>query len=379
MGDRWCILDDYFPNLLTTFRVAEYHAYLAASPELTIFSSSPRLEKIMPHYAAFYPKFAHRIKPYSRAALSDQRFAYTVFLENAHEYLSDLEHHRIPFAFTLYPGGNFGVDEPESDAKLRAVTSSELLRGVVTTQNLTERYLAQKAPHVPRQFVFGVVMHPFYFTPQHEAEAAERPRYGSGKPYLDLCFVAHKYIAGGANKGWPTFAGALPKLLAHPQIRAHVIGGFSAADYSGPPLPEDRVVFHGSALTGDLRRLLLTMDAIVSPNEPFKIRDGYFDGFPTGCCVEASLCGAAMVVSDVLGMNPAYRDGEDIVLIEPDVGALVEKVLALAERPDTFAAIGEAGRQASRQMFHPALQVGVRAAFLSTAAERVGVDLGLMS
>lgn len=377
MTDQWCILDDSFPNLLSAFRIAEYNAYLAASPGLTVLSTNPQLPRFKAEYAELYPEFAERVQPASNRTVQGRRFAYLIFLNNAYYSLNGLQAFGVPFAFTLYPGGGFGLGDPESDAKLLKVTSSNLLQGILTTQNVTNAYLAERAPHVPRDLLFGATIHPAYFTSEHQAEAMHRPRYGRGKPVLDICFAAVKYMPDGANKGWPIFAAAIEQLLASDtNIRLHVVGGFSAQDCLSPP-PEERVIFHGHALTHALRPLLLTMDAIVSPNEPFKLHAGNFDGFPTGCCIEASLCGAAMVVTDVLGINPVYRDGEDICLIEPSVQALVERVRALAARPDALAAIGEAGRRTTHSALHPDLQIGRRKEFLTAAAARAGVDLGL--
>jgi len=378
MTDQWCILDDMFPNVLSAFRVAEYNAYLTASPGLTIFSSHPSLPQFKVTYAGLYPEFAERVQPLTDQAVAGHRFAYLIFLNNVNRFLNGLQLFKMPFAFTLYPGGGFGLNEAESDAKLLRVTASNLLQGVLATQTVTDAYLAEKAPHVPRDFVFGGVIHPAYFTAEHQVEATHRPRYGRDKPHFDVCFVAEKYMPDGANKGWPVFAAAAQQLIAGCQdIRLHVIGGFGEEDLPGCTLPLERVILHGRVQTHTLRRLLLQMDAIVSPNEPFKLHPGNFDGFPTGCCVEASLCGAAMMISDVLGMNCIYRDGEDIGLIEPNVPSLVHRVLEFARDPDELARIGEAGRRVTHAALHPALQIGRRKAFLSAAAARAGVSLGL--
>ena len=44
---------------------------------------------------------------------------YCVFINNIAEMLSALEKNKIPFVFTLYPGGRFGFEEESSDAKLK--------------------------------------------------------------------------------------------------------------------------------------------------------------------------------------------------------------------------------------------------------------------
>jgi hypothetical protein len=84
-----------------------------------------------------------------------------------------------------------------------------------------------------------------------------------------------------------------------------------------------------------------------------------------------------MVVTDVLRLNPGYPDGESIVLIRPEVGDIVERVLALHAAPDRLAAIGEAGWRRGLELFAPEIQIGSRMAVLREAAGGEGLDLGL--
>ena len=55
------------------------------------------------------------------------------------------------------------------------------------------------------------------------------------------------------------------------------------------------------------------MDLIISPNVPFVLASGAFDGFPTACCMEAALSGTAMFVTDELKLemvqSPEGRSG----------------------------------------------------------------------
>ena len=81
-----------------------------------------------------------------------------------------------------------------------------------------------------------------------------------------------------------------------------MVGGFGPDEW---PLGElgERVRFHGKLSTQELAALFATMDVIASPNQPFMPTPGAFDGFPTASCVEASLAGVALVVSDELELN----------------------------------------------------------------------------
>ena len=66
-SDGWAILDDFFPNLLTGFRVAEYNAHLQRFSRLTIYSTLTDFPAQARAYAKLYPDLAPRVRPFSRA------------------------------------------------------------------------------------------------------------------------------------------------------------------------------------------------------------------------------------------------------------------------------------------------------------------------
>lgn len=367
---RLRVLDDFFPNLLTGFRVAEYNALLERFPGLEIASSYGEFERVHAEYAARYPRHAGRVVAFRPGFCAGAELAYLNFLNNAVQFLPELERERVPFVLTLYPGGGFGIDEPESDAKLARVLASPLLRGVIVTQSVTREYLKPRVrASLPLEEIFGVVSNPLYFEPAR----APRPWHGAGKPSLDVAFVAEKYMARGENKGFPAFVegvsrwrAALPPALAD-AVRVHVVGSFEPADWAdaGGAPPDARTVFHGRLETAALRDFYQGIDVIVSPNRPFVLHSGNFDGFPTGCCVEASLCGVAVVAADVLGLDEGrYGDGAGFVRIEPTAAAVEGALARLAADPSEIARVARAGREVSRRLFAPEAQIGRRVAFL---------------
>ena len=370
---RWWVLDDFFPNLLTGFRVAEYNALLSRFPGLRIASSYGDFGAAHAAYAARYPEHAPRVVRYSAPLLDGAAFVYLNFLNNAIQFLPDLEGRAIPFALTLYPGGGFGLDEPDSDHKLARVLASPLLRGVLVTQSVSRDYLRPRLPAgVPLEEIFGVVANPVYFAP-----SPPRAWYGSGKPAFDLAFVAEKYMPRGENKGFPAFVEGTGRWLAaaRPAVaaaaRIHVVGSFGPDDWRecappGAPAPEALpVTFHGRLETHALRALLHDVDLVVSPNRPFVLHAGNFDGFPTGCCVEASLCGAAFAATDPLTLNHGhYRDGVDFLQVTPDAAGVADAITRATADPAALRRLAEAGRAATRRWFDPAIQIGGRIAFL---------------
>lgn len=358
---RICILDDFFPNLLTGFRIAEYNEYLEQIPELLILSDYPAFHEAHAAYRRQYPQFADRILPLQEELLKNCRFVYMNFLNNAVKFLPLLEKTGIPFMFTLYPGGGFGLNEQESDVKLQRVCSSPLLKKIITTQNITAAYLHERFPDLATQHLYGVAVNPLYF----EKPLQERSYYQAGKATFDVCFVAEKYMASGANKGYPEFA-AMMKLVASqaPEARFHVVGSFSAEDGDIDGL-EERLTFYGSLTTRQLKDFFIQMDLIVSPNQPYLLSPGNFDGFPTGCCTEASLCGVAVICTDILRLNEYYRHGQDILLTSAEPDEISSLALDLYHQPDRLQTLARNGQQSSIRLFSPQAQLKSRLEIVS--------------
>lgn len=365
------ILDDFFPNLLTAFRVAEYNWYLERFPSLIIYSTNPDFDVVYAGYAQSYPQYADRVKQYDKSSLDDCAFVYMNFLNNAAYFLPALTEKKIPFLVTLYPGGGFGLNEAESDLKLDRILRSPLLRGVIATQSITLEYLRTRGCPVPVHDIYGGAMHPLYL----DNKNASRPHY-LGANTLHICFVAERYMPQGANKGYPQFIDAAQTLIHEfPALRFSVVGSFDQYDVPLSNELQPAITFHGLLPTARLRDFFFTQDIIISPNRPFLLHPGNFDGFPTGCCVEASLCGVAVICSDELKLNRYYTDGEDMIICEPTREAIVSAVEYLVRNTDQLKRIGEAGRMVSRRLFDPVRQLGQRALLLEKYAAAQAVDI----
>ncbi len=372
-GQSWAILDDFFPNLLTGFRVAEYNAHLAAFPQLRILSSLPDFATEHLRYAQRYPEYAARVQSYAPDWLAGCQLAYLNFLNNAAFFVPELEARGVPFVLCLYPGGGFGLDETESDDKLARVLASPMLRALIATQPVTEQYLRRFAARLGLSLpalhrIDGGVVNALYFEP----EPQQRPRFGADKRELDVCFVAERYMARAANKGYPEFVAAARALADVAHLRWHVVGGgFTPNEVELSGL-EDHIVFHGRLETPRLRRFFLGMDLIVSPNRPGLLHPGNFDGFPTGGCVEASLTGVAIMATDALAQNPGYVDGESIFLLDlagqPLEHQIESRVRAILDEPGALERVARAGQALTGQLYAPQHQIGERQRVLREVA-----------
>jgi glycosyltransferase involved in cell wall biosynthesis len=198
-----------------------------------------------------------------------------------------------------------------------------------------------------------------------EAPAA-RLRYGLDKNTVDMCFVANKYMSGGLDKGYDRFI-ASARILSrrYPEARFHVVGNFTEQDSEIADL-RDKITFYGHRPTAFFPEFHSRMDLILSPNVPFLFAPGAFDGFPTGCCIEAALCGTAVFAADELGMNEGrLRDGEEMAIISREPREIAETVGEYIADPQRLASLAQSGQRAIRRLFSLDAQMPLRLRVLS--------------
>jgi len=328
------VLDDIFPHLLSAFRIAEYNHYLEKFPHAEVHSTfgnasligeKRSFEKVVAEYEGHYPQFKGRVirfNPFRKTACD---LFYMIFLSNVYNFLPYIERCGVPFVFTLYPGGGFRLNQEESDRKLRTVLASPFFRKVIVTQKVSYDYLLNNGFCRPDQieFIYGGVLP----SKQLQQRAHVKKLYQGDKRTFDICFVAQKYMPQGIDKGYDLFTEVAKELAAqHVDFRFHVVGPFDASDIDVAALKE-RIVFYGSRTTDFFPAFYAEMDLILSPNRSFVLAPGAFDGFPTGCCIEAGLCGVAVFCTDPLELNISFTDGEEFVIIPADAAAIANTVM----------------------------------------------------
>lgn len=378
-GRSLIIIDDLFPNLVSAFRVAEYNVYLERFGNAKVYSAAASLpvtrrwrifRKMLREYEACYPQFRGRVELFSPYRDVHCSLFYLIFLNNAFRFIDYLEKAQVPFVFTLYPGGGFHLHQAESDRKLQRVLSSPNFRKVVVTQKTTRQYLLEKGFCRAEQieFVYGGVL------PSEALRAGQIPRkrYGRDKETFDICFVAHKYMEKGIDKGFDLFVEVARKLrAAQADIRFHVVGSFEPADMAAAEL-EESVSFYGTRTTDFFPSFYSGMDIILSPNVPFVLAPGAFDGFPTGCCIEAGLCGVAVFCSDPLDLNPCFVDGEDIAIIPLDAQSVADRILEYYHAPQRLYGLAERCQASFLKVFDIEQQMQPRLDLLSRCMNETG-------
>lgn len=358
------ILDKAFPNLLSAFRIAEFNYYLAHVPETEVhclgkipFDSRP-FRHVVGEYGRMFPHFVHRVRRYNPYRRINSKVAYTLFISQAYKFLEVLERDRVPFLFTLYPGGGFRLNG-DSDRMLRRVFSSPCFKSVIVTQKVTLDYLISRhlCSEDEIQFVWGGVVP----TRSRVDVVSGKGAFGKNKDSLDICFVAWKYMQGGLDKGYDVFVEVARRLSkGYRNIQFHVVGPYVPQDID---VTGANIWFHGPKKTPDLEEFYSNMDIILSPNRPFVLAPGAFDGFPTGACVEAGLSGVVAMCTDPFGENEFFTE-QELVIISPDPNEICERIKEFYDNPIFLHEFSKRGAEAFSRIYNIDTQMSQRLVLL---------------
>ena len=380
--DRIIILDDIFPHLLSAFKIAEYNTYLARYPNAVVYSTGTSFkylndtrsfQEVLQDYLEYYPQFKSRVFEFSPDLMPilTGRLVYLIFLNNTFNFIDLIEKSQIPFIFTLYPGGGFIPDDEESDQKLFRVCSSKYFQKVIVTQKYIGDYLINKKMCTPDQveLIYGVVTSIETIIP----DQLDKKYYKLNKETFDICFVAHKYMIRGLNKGYDVFI-EVAKILYNlhgSNIVFHVVGNFDEKDIEVSEL-KDNIKFYGTRTTDWFPQFYANMDIIMSPNIPLhyimpEVKKSFIDGFPTGCCVEAGFCGTVVFCTDTVNQNIAFKNAEDIVIILRDIEAICTLVSRYYHNPQALYELSRIGQHSFRRIFKLENQMEPRLRLISEA------------
>lgn len=357
------ILDTFYPLKYSGFRFIEYNSYLHTfenSLVLTNFNDiynfkkdSDGLLKILDDHLLDYPEHTGRIKFFHNNLKVKARLASLVFVNNVILFLPFLEKNRITFVFTLYPGGGFYLNNDESDAKLKKIFSSPYFAKVIITQRVTYNYILENnlCSGSKIEYIYGGIV-------SNSIKLFDNKSYfGFNKESLDICFVAQKYTEFGADKGYDTFIESAKLLVKkYNNINFHVVGGFSVSDIDVVDLGE-RIKFYGVRTLEWFDRFYLDKDIIVSPNIPFVLHQGAFDGFPLICVVDAMNRNVAAFCCDELKQNQFYTDNVDMVFIKPSAIDIVKKVEYYLNNPDKLKFLALNGKKLTKDVFSDKRQI----------------------
>ena len=286
--------------------------------------------------------------------------AYCVFPHYAHRLLPWLERSRLPFTFTIFPGGGFlmwGAGQAASDNRLRALFTSKFFAGVFVHHAIIQRYLNTKHGLTDRVFFLKGG-----FSQMDASLIRPKTYYGFERDVMNVCFVANRYDPIGLGKGYDVFINAAKSLASlRPHCRFHVVGDWSR-DIIDVSDIGDRIRFHGYLAIDALAQLYSETDAIVSPTRIDVPREGKFDGFPL--VIDAGMCGVAMFVSDPLGQNEDFVPGEELEIIRPEPDDVVERLLPYCSEPARLRDMSIRGQQRISQVRNKEEKLAAKAAML---------------
>ncbi|WP_291877346.1 glycosyltransferase family 4 protein [Chryseobacterium sp.] len=360
------LYDTIFPNPISGFRMAEFTALLKHYDHSKIIVN-PTDYKVVHQSESQHSLDLKALEENSKlvynkiklGSLKDilninAKLFYCVFLNIIFDCLPYLEKNKTDFIFTLYPGGGFNTKNESSLKKLKTVLNSPFFKGVIVTQEFTRNFIIEKfnCPEDKIHYIFGGII------PQNSINIERQRRYKNGDS-LNICFCSAKYMSKGLDKGFDVFIESAKLLLKRNyNVKFSIIGGF---DKDEIPLDEfsDSFTFYGYRKYEDLSEIFLEQDIIVSPNRPFILNDGSFDGFPLGAVVEAALNGVIPVITDELQQNSHFSESE-IIIIKPEVEDVFQSIEHLINNEKTVYLISQNIQAKCRKIYSNENQLNQR-------------------
>jgi glycosyltransferase involved in cell wall biosynthesis len=309
-------------------------------------------------YLKKYPENKKKIFLLKKNEKYNFKLAYSFFLAETFTLLRFYEKNKIPFVFTLYPGGAFGLNFKKSDKMLEKVFQSKYFKGVIVTQKITEKYLLEKnlCPVKKMFYIEGG------WVQFKKNEIFKKKLYKKNKNTFDICFVAYKYSNKGVDKGYDLFIKTAKILCKKTKnIMFHVIGNFNPEDINITKIKK-RIKFYGLKEPIFLRKFYKNMDILLSPNRPFKLFKGNFDGFPLG--IDSLFCGVCGFVSDELKMNTCFTNKKNIILIPLEPELISNKIMFYYKNLNKLYNISKEGQKLTQRIYDPKYQTKKRLEFL---------------
>ncbi|WP_242851271.1 glycosyltransferase family 4 protein [Clostridium sp. DMHC 10] len=354
------VIDDFFPSIVSNFRITEFNYYMSMFPNCEVYSAliGAGFLSAYNEYVRIYPQFAGRVKQFNPYVMPKCSLFYTMFLNSAYFLVPYFERENTPFLFTLYPGGGLHLNDAVCDNKLRRIFSSNVFKSVIVTQEIVYRHIVDNKLISPDKidYIYGIVDDSEYF----RVNTQRKKQYGRDKSTFDICFVGGKYSERGVDKGYDTFIEVCKRLKnISDKFRFHVVGGFNRGDIDVSALGGN-ITFYGYKAKDFFVSFYPGMDIILSPNIPFARLDGEFDGFPTGCCVQAALCGTAVFSTDLLNLNRDFVDRKEIVIVKRNLDDIVSKIIYYATNMKELYTLSENGRSKFMKVFDTTNQINRR-------------------
>lgn len=270
---------------------------------------------------------------------------YCLFYDNLLANLPFLKKYKIPFVFTLYPGGGFLIDNSQVEKNLIEIFSLSNFKGVIVNQYFTKNYLESKFA-INSQNILLVPGVPF-----NDKVFSDKVNFSKNFLHkLKILFMAQKNIDGGKDKGFDTFIN-ISKILINRgyDISFEIIGNFDESDLDNE-FYRSYYSFHGRLSENELSSVLNETHMIISPNKPFFLKPGSFDGFPLGTCVIAGYFLNGLFLADFLDESKPTKwiDGENFCRLDEDFENNCKKIIFYLENREELKKISVKAREKIR-------------------------------
>ena len=356
------IFDDFFPCPLSNFRYIEFNEYLKNYNTL-VFTTGKSLKYVhlfdsIRKFIKIHPE-RNRIRLFWKDIPIEGKLAILVFQHNAVNFLDFLENNKIPFIFTLYPGGNFRLYNNQGDKELKKIFQSIYFRKVIVTQKITKQYLIEnklcKSENI--EFIYGCPV---------EINQNDNFKVKQSRELINICFVAAKYHPTGMDKGYDIFID-VAKLLckSSTKFRFHIVGGFNEFDIDTNEI-RDYVCYYGYLDMDELKKFYENMDFILSPNRSNILSSGAFDGFPTASVVEAGLKGVIMMFTDDFNQNIYFQNNIDCIFVDHNAYNIYKKIIEISGNTELMHTLSVNGQNLLLNLFSYENQIKKRFEIIDT-------------
>lgn len=334
-----CLLENGF-NLYTMYPALGGNYYLYGKTE-------KKFKRHKDEYLKYYPQNNDKIfhlYPWRKYSF---KLAFSFFIGETYTLLPFYRRNKIPFAFVLYPGGAFGLNDKNSDRMLKEILDCPLFKKVIVTQKVTRDYLIRKnmCPVEKIEYVFGG------YSQFNKNDILPKKYYKKDKDTIDICFVAMRYSVGGRDKGLDLFIEAAKYFIPlYDNLRFHVVGNFRDSDFNLSYV-KDKIIRYGAKSPEFLKEFYTTMDICVSPHRFSYLFKGNFDGFPLGS--ESTVFGTLLMTTDQLKNNENLYTSDEIVIIKPKIDDIISKLSMLINDMDEVYRIGRNGQKKTLEILDP--------------------------
>ena len=351
--DKLLLYDTIFPSPIGTFAWEEYHNYLKMFPQANLYSlgsdfrdieNQEDFDRVFENYSTSHPDLAKRVFPFrGKLPLAETKLFFTMFLRNIYAFIDLLEAYDIPFAFTLYSGGEFGLNNQKSDQMIQRVTRSHLFRKVIVCQKTIKEYLLEKSfvKEERIEFIYGPIAQVEFV----KENLKPKRFFLEEKNTFDICFIANRVMPKGENKGYDTFIETAFSLAKEDdRFRFHVFGNWSKniIDIS---VIKNRIIFHGTLPLSRLLEHYKDIDIVLSPSRPFTLALGDIDGAPNVATIEAGVAGVAVFITDYLDQCTEYRSGEELEIIPSEPITISNRILHYFNNPKKLYKLARKGQK----------------------------------